>query len=253
MVSIAAWTLARSETSQRTESIPSGTPSTARSSATTWAPRSRSSSAVANPIPAPPPVTAATRPANSPAPITPPRRAGARSRGPRSPAPPRHRHASRDGRADPGATPAGVPVLIRSPGSSTMNWLRYQMTWAIGKIMLALVPFCRWTPFTGQGHGEGLRVGDLIGRHEDGAERVEGRATLAQVPLRGALELELALGDVMGDGVAGDVGTSPPRPSRDSSRCDRSRRRAPPPSRSWSSGAAPARCRTGRSPSRGPS
>jgi hypothetical protein len=30
----------------------------------------------------------------------------------------------------PRATPCGVPVLMMSPGSRTMNWLRYQTMWA---------------------------------------------------------------------------------------------------------------------------
>ena len=35
------------------------------------------------------------------------------------------RAASQTGGSKPMPTPGGVPVLIRSPGSSTMNWLRW--------------------------------------------------------------------------------------------------------------------------------
>ena len=48
----------------------------------------------------------------------------------------------------PSATPAGVPVLITSPGRSTMNWLRYQTRWSTPKIMSAVVPSCRGSPLT---------------------------------------------------------------------------------------------------------
>src|SRR5690606_1807024 len=48
----------------------------------------------------------------------------------------------------PMPTPGGVPVLIRSPGSSTMNWLRWcTMTYG-SKIMVLVVPVCRRTPLT---------------------------------------------------------------------------------------------------------
>lgn len=48
----------------------------------------------------------------------------------------------------PIATPCGVPVLITSPGYSVMNRLRYRTTWATGKIWSAVVPSCRFSPFT---------------------------------------------------------------------------------------------------------
>ncbi len=46
------------------------------------------------------------------------------------------------------ATPAGVPVLITSPGRSTMNWLTYRTTSPTGKICSAVVPSCLSSPLT---------------------------------------------------------------------------------------------------------
>ncbi len=39
-------------------------------------------------------------------------------------------------------------MLITSPGSSTMNWLRYRTTSATSKIMFLVSPSCRSSPFT---------------------------------------------------------------------------------------------------------
>src|SRR5262249_53462721 len=51
-----------------------------------------------------------------------------------------------------------------------------------------------------------LRVGHLVGRHQPGAEGPEGVVALALVPLAAAaLELDLALGDVVDDAVARHV------------------------------------------------
>ena len=50
-----------------------------------------------------------------------------------------------------------------------------------------------------------LRVGDLVGGDQLRAERVERLAALALVPLAAALELELALRDVVREHVAGHV------------------------------------------------
>ena len=93
---------------------------------------------------------------------------------------------------------------MRSPGSSTMNWLRYQTRWSTPKTMSAVVPSWRRTPLTDSA-AEGLRVGDLVGGHQLRTERVERLAALALVPLAAALELELPLGHVVRDHVAGDV------------------------------------------------
>ena len=46
---------------------------------------------------------------------------------------------------------------------------------------------------------------DLVGRHQPGTERTEGRRALALHPVAAALELKLALGHVVGEAVAGDV------------------------------------------------
>ena len=54
------------------------------------------------------------------------------------------------------------------------------------------------------GQGEVRRV-DLVGADQERAERVERLAVLALVPLPAALDLEVALGHVVGDRVAGDV------------------------------------------------
>ena len=50
-----------------------------------------------------------------------------------------------------------------------------------------------------------LRVGDFVLGDEPGAERAEGVAAFAFGPLAAAVFLERALGDVVGDAVAGDV------------------------------------------------
>src|SRR5713226_505244 len=54
-------------------------------------------------------------------------------------------------------------------------------------------------------HRQRLHVGDLVLGHEPGAERAEGVVRLALGPLAQALDLKIALGDVVADGVAGDV------------------------------------------------
>src|SRR6185369_10867929 len=53
-------------------------------------------------------------------------------------------------------------------------------------------------------HREVLRVLDLVGGHHPRADRAERVAALALVPRAAALELVLALGDVVDDAVAGD-------------------------------------------------
>src|SRR4029077_11410447 len=53
-------------------------------------------------------------------------------------------------------------------------------------------------------HGELLRVLDLVLVDEPRAERAESLAALALGPLPGALDLEHALGDVVGEAIAGD-------------------------------------------------
>ena len=55
-------------------------------------------------------------------------------------------------------------------------------------------------------HVEVLHVVDLVGGDQPRPERAEGRAALALGPLAAALDLELALGHVVADGVAGDMG-----------------------------------------------
>ena len=52
------------------------------------------------------------------------------------------------GGSNPLPTPAGVPVLIRSPASRTMNWLTYQTMWATVKIMSEVLLYCIRSPST---------------------------------------------------------------------------------------------------------
>ncbi len=54
-------------------------------------------------------------------------------------------------------------------------------------------------------HVERLRVGNLVLRHQPGADRAEGVGGLALGPLSRMLELEGALGDIVHDAVAGDI------------------------------------------------
>jgi len=57
-----------------------------------------------------------------------------------------------------------------------------------------------------QPHVQPLQVLDLIRRHQPGTDGAKGVATLALVPLRTALELVLALADVVDDAIAGHIG-----------------------------------------------
>jgi len=56
-----------------------------------------------------------------------------------------------------------------------------------------------------QPHVQGLSVGYLVARHQPGAQRAEGVAALALVPLSAALQLVGAFGDVVDDAKAGDM------------------------------------------------
>src|SRR2546423_3282471 len=48
----------------------------------------------------------------------------------------------------PSPTPAGVPVLITSPGRSVMNSLTYDIGVGTSKIMFEVELFCRYSPLT---------------------------------------------------------------------------------------------------------
>ena len=61
------------------------------------------------------------------------------------------------------------------------------------------------SPLTFSHIGRFCGSGDLVLGHQPGADRAEGVAALALGPLAVALGLEGALGDVVGDAVAGDV------------------------------------------------
>src|SRR5688572_10498001 len=54
-------------------------------------------------------------------------------------------------------------------------------------------------------HRQALYVLDLVAGNEPGAEWAEGLGALALHPLAATLDLEVTLGDVVADGVAGDV------------------------------------------------
>src|SRR5579859_1646952 len=54
-------------------------------------------------------------------------------------------------------------------------------------------------------HSELLHVGDFVPGHEPRAERAEGVVRLAFGPLAAALLLEVALGDVVANAIAGDM------------------------------------------------
>src|SRR5216683_1108697 len=60
-------------------------------------------------------------------------------------------------------------------------------------------------PIDVEPHRQFLDVGDLVLRHEPGAERAERVMRLALGPLSLPLDLEIALGDVVADAVAGDM------------------------------------------------
>ena len=55
-------------------------------------------------------------------------------------------------------------------------------------------------------HRQVLRIADLVGGDQPGPDRPEGVAALALVPGAAALDLEVALGDVVDHAIAGDVG-----------------------------------------------
>ena len=80
----------------------------------------------------------------------------------------------------------------------------YQTRWWTPKAMFGGGAVLAELVVDPQAQAERLRVGDLVGGDQPGAERVERLAALALVPLAAAVELELALGHVVGDGVAGD-------------------------------------------------
>ena len=95
-------------------------------------------------------------------------------------------------------------MTMTSPGSSTKNCEQYQTRCATPKIIVLVVPFCRFSPLT-VSHMSRLRVPDLVLGDEPGAERAERLAALALVPLAArALDLEGAFGNVVGEAIAGD-------------------------------------------------
>ena len=84
----------------------------------------------------------------------------------------------------PKPTPGGVPVVMTSPGSSVMNWLTVAHQLGDAEDHRARVAVLHALAVDVQPHVEVLRFGDLVGRHEPRADRAEGVAALALVPLR---------------------------------------------------------------------
>ncbi len=70
----------------------------------------------------------------------------------------------------PIATPAGVPVLMTSPGYSVMNRLTYRTTSPTGKIWSAVLPSCWSLAVHPQPHPQVLRVRHLVGGDQPRAE-----------------------------------------------------------------------------------
>ena len=100
-------------------------------------------------------------------------------------------------------TPDGVPVRIRSPGSSVhVSEMNATSSW-IEKISSDVLESWRSSPLTHVRRREQVGVGNLIGGRYPGAVRAEAVGALRARPLRLAA-LQVARGDVVGDRVAGD-------------------------------------------------
>ena len=101
-------------------------------------------------------------------------------------------------------TPGGVPVAMRSPGSSVIVRLMKATRLATPKTMWAVDESCKTSPFTQQRMSRACGSGISSGRHEPGSagqERVDG---LPQHPLARP-RLEVARRDVVHARVPGHV------------------------------------------------
>ena len=102
-------------------------------------------------------------------------------------------------------TPAGVPVRIRSPGSSVNAPEAWAMSAGTSKIRSLVARVLQQLGAEPLGDPESRSVAELVDRHErrqEGAERVEAlRADPLLVP-----GLDRPRADVVRDGVPGDVG-----------------------------------------------
>ena len=80
-------------------------------------------------------------------------------------------------------TPGGVPVKIKSPGSSVTTCDRYAISCGISKIELARIEILHRFAVQSQTDGQGVRVRHFIGRDQMGPGRSEGIKRLADDPL----------------------------------------------------------------------
>ena len=96
-------------------------------------------------------------------------------------------------------------MKITSPGSSGRIADSSAMMRETLKIMSEVRLSCTSSSFTQQRSAEIVTVRHLVGRHETGPERTEGRKRLAERELPAARPLHDALGDVLSDGEPGDV------------------------------------------------
>ncbi len=121
--------------------------------------------------------------------------------------------------------PAGVPVLMTSPGSSTVYWDRCQIRYATSKIMSAVLESWRGSPLTQERSRSacGSPISSAVTSHGPSGLNVSQDLPLDHWPPE-TVELEVALGDVVGQRVAGDVGERVGRRVEVAGRCGRSRR-----------------------------
>ena len=101
-------------------------------------------------------------------------------------------------------TPLGVPVRMRSPGSSVIASAMKSTSARGPKMRSDVRESWRSSPLTCVGEAQVLGVGDLVGGRDPRAPGAERVGALRARPLRLAL-LQVARGDVVGDGVAGDL------------------------------------------------
>ena len=123
---------------------------------------------------------------------------GARSRSAR-----RRRLVRNRGGSSAMPTPLGVPVRMRSPGSSVWVSARKWTRSATPKMRSLVLESWRSSPLTQVRRREVLGIGHLVGRRDPRAPRTERRRSLRPRPLRLA-GLEVAGADVVGHGEAGE-------------------------------------------------
>ena len=102
-------------------------------------------------------------------------------------------------------TPGGVPVMMTSPGNQRHETARIGDRFDDREDHLAGVAGLHPLAIHIQPHAEVLNVGDLVLRHQPGADGREAVMALALGPLARPLGLELALGDIVAEREAGDM------------------------------------------------